>query len=128
MRRIAERTVFEIVSRYLQGKLNNVIAHELGHGKFKLHHTFVKRYGGVLEEGTTDNLMDIVYIKTDSELAGIQKALSTGEEVLAIYESNIVYLVTTTEIVRLKRELSSFDIASQIAKDQAIAGARILVE
>ncbi|MFV0345802.1 MAG: hypothetical protein ACK5IQ_06080 [Bacteroidales bacterium] len=66
-RLIAERTVFEIVSRYLQGKLNNVIAHELGHGKFKLRHTFDNFYGGVLEEGTTDNLMD--YTKDKTELA-----------------------------------------------------------
>ncbi|MBP1618616.1 MAG: hypothetical protein H6Q14_2443 [Bacteroidetes bacterium] len=33
-----------------------VIAHELGHGRWR--HTFDKAYGGVLAQGSTDNLMD----------------------------------------------------------------------
>jgi len=35
-----------------------VIAHELGHGRWRLRHTFDKAYGGVLGQGSTDNLMD----------------------------------------------------------------------
>jgi len=38
--------------------INRTIAHELGHGKFKLRHTFDSDYGGILKQGTTDNLMD----------------------------------------------------------------------
>jgi hypothetical protein len=35
-----------------------VIAHELGHGRWRLRHTFDKAYGGVLAQESTDNLMD----------------------------------------------------------------------
>ncbi len=34
------------------------VAHELGHGRWKLSHTFDKRYGAVAGSSTTDNLMD----------------------------------------------------------------------
>src|SRR5690606_39342531 len=33
------------------------VAHELGHGRFKLYHTFDKHYGGH-EQGNTTNIMD----------------------------------------------------------------------
>ncbi|KAA6344576.1 hypothetical protein EZS27_007810 [termite gut metagenome] len=38
--------------------INPVIAHELGHGIWKLSHTFDSTYGGVLAENSTNNLMD----------------------------------------------------------------------
>ncbi|KAA6338453.1 hypothetical protein EZS27_013542 [termite gut metagenome] len=38
--------------------INPVIAHELGHGLWKLSHTFDSTYGGVLAENSTSNLMD----------------------------------------------------------------------
>ncbi len=38
--------------------INQIIAHELGHGVWKLAHTFNKSYGEKLAQGTTDNLMD----------------------------------------------------------------------
>ncbi len=41
-------------------KVNNVVAHELGHGLWKLRHTFDDSYGKTAQatEGTTNNLMD----------------------------------------------------------------------
>jgi hypothetical protein len=41
-----------------QENINHTIAHEVGHGKFKLRHTFDSDYGGILKQGSTDNLMD----------------------------------------------------------------------
>ncbi len=42
------------------GDINRTIAHELGHGLFKLRHIFDGEYGGTAKsmEGKTDNLMD----------------------------------------------------------------------
>jgi hypothetical protein len=43
-----------------KNEIGNVIAHELGHGLWKMRHTFDAAYGKTAEatEGTTDNLMD----------------------------------------------------------------------
>ncbi len=38
--------------------LERLVAHELGHGIFTLHHTFDENYGGSSSIATTDNLMD----------------------------------------------------------------------
>jgi len=35
-----------------------IAAHELGHGAFRLYHTFSSDNRYILPEGTTDNLMD----------------------------------------------------------------------
>ncbi|NDV79477.1 hypothetical protein [Dysgonomonas sp. 511] len=40
-----------------EDKICHNIAHELGHGKWKLSHTFDSTYGGVFGEKDTDNLM-----------------------------------------------------------------------
>lgn len=57
----------------LQEQMPAVIAHELGHGKFRLRHTFDSEYGKGAEskKGKTDNLMD--YAPTPSSATHIAK-------------------------------------------------------
>lgn len=57
----------------LQEQMPAVIAHELGHGKFRLRHTFDSEYGKGAEskKGKTENLMD--YAPTPSKATHIAK-------------------------------------------------------
>ena len=50
----------------------NVIAHELGHGRFRLRHSFDNAYGATIEstKGTTNNLMD--YANNTTQIAKFQ--------------------------------------------------------
>ena len=47
-----------IFTQNTKGNLSQVIAHELGHGTFRLRHTFSPENKYQLSQGSTDNLMD----------------------------------------------------------------------
>jgi hypothetical protein len=100
-----------------------VIAHELGHGTFRLYHTFSEKNDYLVPRGTTDNLMDY---NQGKELHKYQWDLVqdpqgmwfTGliDEEEAAYVGDDDY-IETQEFIRLLRFVQTEDVSCNIPDD-----------